>query len=169
MAWENEDIEYEFYANRNRVLRDSKAKAQEDLNRTGAGLDDASVILSDPQAVLDHSVDVKFFPAKRDTCPGPGLAQYVPQAVLGRARLRDLRVQPAYAARQREPRNDEAPGSVGRGFSSYHPPSPAGAGIDRQGPSTAEHNTWFPRRRGDRPTGISWRLSYYQVPPQARG
>ena len=61
MAWENEDIEYEFYANRNRVLRDSKAKAQEDLNRTGAGLDDASVILSDPQAILDHSVDVKFF------------------------------------------------------------------------------------------------------------
>ena len=61
MAWENEDIEYEFYANRNRVLRDSKAKAQEDLNRTGAGLDDTSVILSDPQAILDHSVDVKFF------------------------------------------------------------------------------------------------------------
>ena len=60
-AWENEDIEYEFYANRNRVLRDSKAKAQEDLNRTGAGLDDTSVILSDPQAILDHSVEVKSF------------------------------------------------------------------------------------------------------------
>ena len=61
IAWENEDIEYEFYANRNRVLRDSKAKAQEDLNRTGAGLDDTSVILSDPQAILDHSVEVKSF------------------------------------------------------------------------------------------------------------
>ena len=61
IAWENEDIEYEFYANRNRVLRDSKAKAQEDLNRTGSGLDDTSVILNDPQAVLDHSAEVKSF------------------------------------------------------------------------------------------------------------
>ena len=61
IVWENEDIEYEFYANRNRVLRDSKAKAQEDLNRTGSGLDDTSVILNDPQAVLDHSAEVKSF------------------------------------------------------------------------------------------------------------
>ena len=61
IAWENEDIEYEFYANRNRVLRDSKAKAQEDLNRTGSGLDDTSVILNDPQAALDHSAEVKSF------------------------------------------------------------------------------------------------------------
>ncbi len=66
-AWENRDIEYEFYSKRNQELRDFRARAQEELERTEAGLDDTSVILNDPDAVLAHSADLKTF--LRDETP----------------------------------------------------------------------------------------------------
>ena len=61
LTYENGDIEYEFYAGRYSELREMKAKAQAELERLEGGLDDTSIILNDPEAVLSHSAELKSF------------------------------------------------------------------------------------------------------------
>ena len=61
LTYENGDIDYDFYADRNRELRDLKANAQAELEQLDAGIDDTTVILNHPEAVLAHSAELKTF------------------------------------------------------------------------------------------------------------
>ena len=127
IAYENGDIEHEFFAKRNRELRDLKAQAQVEFGRTEEDLDDTCIILDNPDRVLAHSDELKTF--LRDETPGraKAMAEDIPEEVLGRTRMGDLRVQPAPATGQPERRTEETQGALGRGFSLYHPLRPAHA------------------------------------------
>ena len=61
LAWENEDIGYEFFTKRTEELRNLKAKAMEELQKLEEDLDDTYVILNNPEAMLDYSAKLKTF------------------------------------------------------------------------------------------------------------
>ena len=61
LAWENEDIEYEFFTKRTEELRTLKATAMEELQKLEEDLDDTYVILNNPEAMLDYSAKLKTF------------------------------------------------------------------------------------------------------------
>ena len=61
LTFENGDIDYDFYSKRNRELQNLKAQTQETLDRAEEGLDDVSIILNDPDALLAYSAELKTF------------------------------------------------------------------------------------------------------------
>ena len=60
-AYENGDIEYEAFSERNQQLRDLKGKIEADRERTGTATADLNVILDNPEAVLAHLEKVNDF------------------------------------------------------------------------------------------------------------
>jgi hypothetical protein len=67
LAWENEDISYEFFRTRSDELREIKAQAMAELAKAEESLDDTHVILDDPEEVLNYSAELKTF--LRDKSP----------------------------------------------------------------------------------------------------
>ena len=60
-AYENGDIEYERYSSRNQELRSLKERVQANLEAATEGVDDTTIILNDPDAVLAYAEDLKSF------------------------------------------------------------------------------------------------------------
>ena len=61
LAWENEDIPYEFFRTRSEELRELKGRAEAELAKAGDDLDDTHVILDGPEEVLNYSAELKTF------------------------------------------------------------------------------------------------------------
>ena len=61
LAYENGDLEYDFYSTRNQELRDLESRIEEDRQRIGATVGDKRVILDNPEAVLAHIESLNAF------------------------------------------------------------------------------------------------------------
>ena len=61
LAWENEDIPYEFFRTRSEELRELKGRAEAELAKAREELDDTHVILDGPEEVLNYSAELKTF------------------------------------------------------------------------------------------------------------
>ena len=83
LAWENEDIPYEFFRTRSEELRELKGRAEAELAKAGEELDDTHVILDGPEEVLNYSAELKTFLRDKNPARTRSWLKTFPDKVLG--------------------------------------------------------------------------------------